>query len=189
MRNERKRSLIKADQPIARFGLNSKTAASATDRGHRCQIEAYLKQLDCQDRKRGSRRGSLKSFRGGCGAGKSASNATRATSVCSGCALKPQCTRNQDNRGFTRWEYEEVLEGMQRRVNAQPEKMRKRKQLVEHSFRAMKRWMEHGYFLPIDHIVADFTSSSTIKSAQRRAISWNRSNSSRPNRSPDAILK
>jgi hypothetical protein len=69
------------------------------------------------------------------------------TSACSGCALKPQCTRNQDNRRITRWEYEEVLERMQRRVNAHPEKMRKRKQLVEHPFGAMKRWMEHGYFL------------------------------------------
>ncbi len=35
-------------------------------------------------------------------------------------ALKPQCTRNQDNRRITRWEYEEVLERMQLRVNQQP---------------------------------------------------------------------
>ena len=69
------------------------------------------------------------------------------TSACGGCALKPQCTRNQDNRRITRWEYEEVLERMQRRVNQQPEKMRKRQQLVEHPFGTMKRWMEQGYFL------------------------------------------
>ena len=36
---------------------------------------------------------------------------------------------------------------MQQRVNQQPEKMRKRKQLVEHPFGTMKRWMEQGYFL------------------------------------------
>jgi transposase len=69
------------------------------------------------------------------------------TAACGTCALKPQCTRNQDNRRITRWEYEDVLERMQRRVNEQPEKMRKRKQLVEHPFGTMKRWMEQGYFL------------------------------------------
>jgi transposase len=40
-----------------------------------------------------------------------------------------------------------VLERMQRRVHQQPDKMRKRKQLVEHPFGTMKRWMEQGYFL------------------------------------------
>lgn len=69
------------------------------------------------------------------------------TSACGGCALKPQCTRNQDNRRITRWEYEDVLERMQRRVHQHPDKMRQRKQLVEHPFGTMKRWMDQGYFL------------------------------------------
>jgi transposase len=69
------------------------------------------------------------------------------TSACSGCLLKPQCTRNQDNRRITRWEYEDVLERMQLRTHEHPEKMRQRHQLVEHPFGSMKRWMEQGYFL------------------------------------------
>jgi transposase len=69
------------------------------------------------------------------------------TSACDGCALKPQCTRNQDNRRITRWEYEDVLERMQLRTHQHPDKMRKRKQLVEHPFGTMKRWMDQGYFL------------------------------------------
>ena len=36
---------------------------------------------------------------------------------------------------------------MQLRTNQHPEKMRQRKQLVEHPFGTMKRWMEQGYFL------------------------------------------
>ena len=40
-----------------------------------------------------------------------------------------------------------MLERMQRRVHQQPDKMRKRKQLVEHPFGTMKRWMDQGYFL------------------------------------------
>ena len=61
-------------------------------------------------------------------------------------SLNSQCTRNQDNRRITRWD-EDVLERIQRRVHQQPDKMRKRKQLVEHPFGTMKRWMEQGYFL------------------------------------------
>ncbi len=72
---------------------------------------------------------------------------TYATSACAHCALKPQCTRSSQGRRITRWTYEDLLEDMQRRVRASPEKMRLRKQLVEHPFGTIKRAWNQGYFL------------------------------------------
>lgn len=69
------------------------------------------------------------------------------TSACGTCSLKPQCTRNKENRRLTRWEYEEVTERMQQRVSQHPELLRKRKMIVEHPFGTIKRAMDQGYFL------------------------------------------
>jgi transposase len=43
-------------------------------------------------------------------------------SACGQCAMKAQCTRNKDGRRITRWVDEGVLEEMERRVRANPEK-------------------------------------------------------------------
>jgi len=72
---------------------------------------------------------------------------TYATSACAHCALKPQCTRSSQGRRITRWAYEDVLEDMQRRVRANRQKMKLRKQLVEHPFGTIKRAWNQGYFL------------------------------------------
>ena len=72
---------------------------------------------------------------------------TYATTACKRCALKPQCTRSSEGRRITRWAYEDLLEDMQRRVRASPEKMKLRKQLVEHPFGTIKRAWNQGYFL------------------------------------------
>lgn len=69
------------------------------------------------------------------------------TAACGRCALKAQCTRNKGNRRITRWEYEDVLERMQQRLESHPEMMLKRKAIVEHPFGTLKRWMDQGYFL------------------------------------------
>ena len=61
--------------------------------------------------------------------------------------MKAQCTRNKRNRRITRWVHEEVLERMQKRMAAEPEKYRKRNMMVEHPFGTIKRWMDQGYFL------------------------------------------
>jgi len=42
---------------------------------------------------------------------------------------------------------EAILEKMSERVRANPEKMKKRKELVEHPYGTMKRAMVSGYFL------------------------------------------
>jgi transposase len=69
------------------------------------------------------------------------------TSACRACPLKPTCTRNKENRRSTRWVHEDLLEEMQQRVTANPEKVRLRKSIVEHPFGTSKRCMDQGYFL------------------------------------------
>jgi hypothetical protein len=66
---------------------------------------------------------------------------------CKSCALKKQCTRNRGNRTITREEDEALMEAMAARVAAAPEKMKLRKQLCEHPFGTLKRWMGYSYFL------------------------------------------
>ncbi len=43
--------------------------------------------------------------------------------------------------------HEHILERMQERVEANPELMKKRKQIVEHPFGTIKHWNDQGYFL------------------------------------------
>ena len=70
-----------------------------------------------------------------------------ATAACTGCALKPQCTRSTGGRRMTRWVDEPLLEEMARRVRSQPEVMKRRKELAEHPFGTRKRGWDHGDFL------------------------------------------
>lgn len=69
------------------------------------------------------------------------------TNACRTCEIKNQCTRNQKGRRITRWVDEAILEQMSERVSANPEKMKKRKELAEHPYGTMKRGMNSGYFL------------------------------------------
>lgn len=70
-----------------------------------------------------------------------------ATSACRHCAIKTQCTRSEDGRRISRWEYEEVLEEMEARVRADPEKVKLRKTLAEHPFGTLKHHWDQGHFL------------------------------------------
>ena len=70
-----------------------------------------------------------------------------ATRACQRCALKAKCTRNKSGRRITRWVDEHLLEAMQARVRAQPEKVGLRKCLAEHPFGTIKHGMNQGYFL------------------------------------------
>lgn len=67
--------------------------------------------------------------------------------TCRACALKAKCTRNKEARRISRWEHEGLMEQMQQRVAAHPEKMKRRKTLAEHPFGTIKRGMNAGYFL------------------------------------------
>lgn len=68
------------------------------------------------------------------------------TPACRTCPLKKKCTRG-DQRRISRWEHENVLDRMKKRVQEHPEMMKKRRCLVEHPFGTMKRWMDQGFFL------------------------------------------
>jgi transposase len=70
-----------------------------------------------------------------------------ATTACAGCALRARCTRNAGGRRITRSGDEGFLEAMERRNRAHPEKLKRRKGMVEHPFGTIKRSMNQGYFL------------------------------------------
>jgi Transposase DDE domain len=55
--------------------------------------------------------------------------------ACRTCALKSRCTTAVQPR-ITRWEHEPVLEAVQRRLDEDPQAMRRRRKTVEHSFGA-----------------------------------------------------
>jgi hypothetical protein len=68
------------------------------------------------------------------------------TNACLGCAIKKTCTSGKERR-ITRWEHEHVLDAVQRRLDEHPEKMRQRRETVEHPFGTMKARMGASHFL------------------------------------------
>jgi ElaB/YqjD/DUF883 family membrane-anchored ribosome-binding protein len=70
-----------------------------------------------------------------------------ATPACASCRLRPKCTRNAAGRRITRSADEGFLDAMERRNRAHPEKLKRRKGIVEHPFGTIKRSMNQGYFL------------------------------------------
>ncbi len=66
--------------------------------------------------------------------------------VCQHCAIKHLCTTGKERR-ITRWEHEHVLEAVERRLDEHPEKMRTRRETVEHPFGTIKAWMGYTHFL------------------------------------------
>ena len=67
------------------------------------------------------------------------------TSACQACALKAKCTTARERR-ISRWEHEAVLESVQARLDRNPDKMRVRRQTVEHPFGTIKSWMGATHF-------------------------------------------
>src|ERR1039457_3710425 len=67
------------------------------------------------------------------------------TTACQACALKSKCTTGQERR-ISRWEHEAVLETVQARLDRNPDKMRLRRQTVEHPFGTIKSWMGSTHF-------------------------------------------
>jgi len=69
-----------------------------------------------------------------------------ATKACQNCAIKNACTTAKE-RLISRWEHEHILEAVQRRLDEHPEKMRQRRETVEHPFGTIKAWMGATHFL------------------------------------------
>jgi transposase len=68
------------------------------------------------------------------------------TNACQSCALKHSCTTAKERR-IIRWEHEHILEAVQRRLDEHPEKMRQRRETVEHPFGTIKARMGATHFL------------------------------------------
>jgi transposase len=68
------------------------------------------------------------------------------TNACKSCVIRSSCTTSKERR-ITRWEHEHVLEAVQRRLDEQPEKMRQRRETVEHPFGTIKARMGATHFL------------------------------------------
>jgi transposase len=68
------------------------------------------------------------------------------SSACPRCPIKAQCTTGAERR-VRRWVHEAVIDAMQERLDRDPEKMRVRRQTVEHPFGTIKFWMGATHFL------------------------------------------
>src|SRR3954453_2785657 len=68
------------------------------------------------------------------------------TNACRNCPLKAQCTKGPHRR-ITRWEHEEVVEAVQKRLDENPGAMRTRRETVEHPFGTLKMRMGATHFL------------------------------------------
>jgi len=67
------------------------------------------------------------------------------SSNCPTCPIKKKCTTSPYRR-VSRWEYEGVLDRVQDRLDAEPERMRARRVTVEHPFGTIKSWMGSTHF-------------------------------------------
>jgi transposase len=68
------------------------------------------------------------------------------TASCLACQIKSQCTTGKERR-ITRWEHEHLVEDVQRRLDANPDAMRQRRETVEHPFGTIKARMGATHFL------------------------------------------
>ena len=59
--------------------------------------------------------------------------------------MRPRCTN--DVRSVSRLENEDVLDRMAERLEARPEILDRRREVVEHPFGSIKQWMYQGAFL------------------------------------------
>jgi hypothetical protein len=62
-----------------------------------------------------------------------------------GCVIKGSCTTGLQRR-IRRWEHEDILERVQKRLDDAPDKMPLRSKTVEHPFGTIKAWMGATHF-------------------------------------------
>jgi len=67
------------------------------------------------------------------------------SSNCQRCAIRGQCTSGKYRR-IGRWEHEAVVEAVEARLDKEPERMRARRETVEHPFGTLKCWMGYTHF-------------------------------------------
>jgi hypothetical protein len=67
------------------------------------------------------------------------------TNECESCVIKHRCTTGKERR-IRRWEHEEILERVQKRLDDDPSKVSLRSKTVEHPFGTIKAWMGATHF-------------------------------------------
>lgn len=80
------------------------------------------------------------------------------SSDCPQCPMKPRCTTGKYRR-ITRWEYEDILDVVQHRLEGAPEAMKLRRQNVEH---ASSDSPLHAVLLTLDEVVSNSPRSRLI---------------------------
>ena len=68
------------------------------------------------------------------------------TNACRKCPIKEKCTTSHE-RKIKRWEHEHVVDEVQRRLDANPDAMRVRRETVEHPYGTIKDRMGATHFL------------------------------------------
>ena len=68
------------------------------------------------------------------------------TNACQSCAIKQRCTTGKERR-IARWNHEDVLEAVQKRLDRNPNAMRQRRETAEHPFGTLKMRMGATHFL------------------------------------------
>jgi hypothetical protein len=68
------------------------------------------------------------------------------SAVCAACPIKRPCMPSKERR-ITRWEHEHLIVEVQRRLDANPDAMRTRRETVEHPFGTIKARMGATHFL------------------------------------------
>jgi transposase len=68
------------------------------------------------------------------------------TNACGHCSIRQRCTTAKERR-ITRWEHEDVVEAVQRRLDQNPQAMRLRRETAEHPFGTLKMRMGATHFL------------------------------------------
>lgn len=91
------------------------------------------------------------------------------TSACGQCAFRQKCTRNKQGRRISRWVDEHLIEQTQQRVQANPDIMQQRKQIVEHPFGTIKHWWDQGHFLMrgLNNVRTEFSLSALAYNLRR----------------------
>ena len=67
------------------------------------------------------------------------------TNTCPGCSIRDKCTTGKERR-VRRWEHEDVLDRVQKRLDDDPSKLALRSMTVEHPFGTIKAWMGATHF-------------------------------------------
>lgn len=67
------------------------------------------------------------------------------SSACPNCEIKSQCTKGK-NRRVSRWEHEAVLDKVNAQIEREPERMKARRETVEHPYGTIKHWMGYTHF-------------------------------------------